>query len=242
MTFGLIFSAGNQTRFEDKLPKALSKIGDKTLLDINIENMSKYCDAVYVVCSFKNQHYFSDYKTLAIDSGLGCGDAVYKAINLLPYTSRDTCFIQWGDCLHSERVYKETKEAYNGEIMVPCVVEQFPYVQIKCDYSNRKIIEALFTKYKEPVGFGYHDLSLFYGNVDKIFRYCDSFADRFYNDSKELYNSPHGKEFDFLDIFRYCRAEGRVVPIKNYKCLAFNTKEELEEVKKYYEGLSSTEV
>ena len=31
------------------------KIGDKTLLDMNIEVMSKFCDDIYVVVSIQNQ-------------------------------------------------------------------------------------------------------------------------------------------------------------------------------------------
>ena len=84
LLYGLIIAAGNQTRFNYDIPKALVKINDVNLLDLNINYMKSYVDKIYVVCSFNNDKYFSnDINKIVIESGKGCGDAVMKALSKL---------------------------------------------------------------------------------------------------------------------------------------------------------------
>ena len=111
MIYGLVISAGKQSRFNSEIPKALMPYKGKPLLDYNIEHLKHYCNLVYVVCSHENAHWFSSYDRLIIDSGYGCGDAVVRALKLLPpFDSTDMVFIQWGDCLVDSEVYKKCYE------------------------------------------------------------------------------------------------------------------------------------
>ena len=71
MTYGLIFAAGKQRRFGVDTPKALTRFGDRTLLDVNMLNLGEYCDKVYVVCSIENEGYFYTYPRIVIRSGKG---------------------------------------------------------------------------------------------------------------------------------------------------------------------------
>ena len=221
MTFGLIIAAGNQSRFKSDTPKALMKIGDKTLLDMNIEVMSKFCDDVYVVVSIQNQIKFFNYKRIAIRSGYGCGDAVYKAINNIPYHAGDKVYVAWGDAYNTELVYKSIPK--DSKCAIPCVIEDFPYVQLTDD--NR----VLFSKYGETVSRGYHDLSLFYFDIQYMNDYLVEFKKKIWYNNK--YNHKHGNEMQFLDVFNETAAKFDIINIKNYRAHCFNTYEEFNKMK-----------
>lgn len=236
MIYGFIIAAGEQTRFNDKKPKALVDIKGKSCLDININNLGIVCDSVIVVCSNKNEKYFEDYTRIVIDSGLGCGDAIYKALEQFDFDDKDTCFIQWGDCFINNPIfYKFVKSKYNNknDIIVPCSYERKPYVKLEQITDNK--LKVKFSKYNEidKNEIGFHDMSVFYGNINSIKHFCSSFHDMFFISSiTKYYNHRHGKEFNFLDIFNNTNIRGKILPVNpnKYKCYAFNTKEEYEKI------------
>ena len=81
MIYGLIIAAGKQSRFNSRIPKCLSKIDNKCILDSSIDNLSQYCGAVYITCSIDCLSFFSDYDNIiSIESGKGSGDAILKSI------------------------------------------------------------------------------------------------------------------------------------------------------------------
>ena len=166
MIYGLIISAGKQKRFGDKLPKSLVKYKGLTLLKVNMNNLSFNCDKVYVVCSYENEPYFFDYPHITIDSGYGCGDAVLKALEKLPLKRNDMVFIQWGDSLQEFKIYGLMVENYYTGVIIPCEIEENPYVQLLPNYKKK----VLFSKYGEETSKGYHDLSVFYGNAKNILK------------------------------------------------------------------------
>ena len=189
-TIGLIICAGNQKRFKNKIPKALMKVNNKPLLDHNIDIMSKYCDQVFVVCSYSNYKSFEDYNKIIIKSGLGCGDAVYKAIK--KFNTDDKVFILWGDSFVPSIVYDEVLKSDKSGILIPCEYSDNPYVQIIENSSSK--ISVKFSKFKDDVSSGYHDLSLFYGSVGLILSGCYHFIELFYDKKNNTYNiSNHNK-------------------------------------------------
>lgn len=231
MTYGFIIAAGNQTRFNSNIPKALSKIGNKTLLDINIENMSKYCDKVYVVCSFNNKDYFMNYNRIIIDSGYGCGDAVLKALDHVDKKPHDRCFIQWGDSITDLHVYDSLKKGLSkwSDIVVACKYEKDPYVKINISHHtsmNFSIDSVEFSKFGEISSDGLHDLSIFYGRVNSILTYCRDFYSKFFDKDRYRYNHKHANEFNFLDVFNDTDIIGNVVIVDSVNCYSFNTEEE----------------
>ena len=232
MIYGFIIAAGKQTRFSSDVPKALSKIGDKTLLDINLDRLKKVCDKVYVVCSKDNKDHFSDeYEKLVIKSGFGCGDAVLRALEyFLVDNPEDTCFIQWGDSLVDEGLYTEMLHKYQGKWVIPCEVVDDPYVQI-VNKDNEKV-SVIFSKYKERTQRGLHDLSIFYGSMLKFKNYALAFRYKRFN-GKE-YDHKHGREFQFLDIFNDSPL-GAIAYETQFKGYSFNTIDELEEIVKKLE-------
>lgn len=207
-------------------------INGEPMLDINIRNMQTVCDEVFVVCSNSNRHLFTNYKTLTIQSGYGCGDAVWRAIGKLIMLrgiikKDDLCFIQWGDCFHDTSIYSVIKNAYNGKIVIPCVYENNPYVQIVPDEDSVKV---LFSKYKEPITAGWHDLSLFFGNVCDLMIHLNDFQESIWSDELQKYTHQHGNEFTFLDVFNETPIKAEVLEIKNYTTKDFNTVEEYEQM------------
>lgn len=228
---GLIIAAGKQSRFNNDYPKALVSIGEKCLLDINYENMKMFCERVYVVCSFENEHYFDNtkYKKIVINSGKGSGDAVLRALKVISYDENDTIFIMWGDALIKKELFDITLKNFNNIALIPCIREENPYVQIK---ENEETVTVLFSKYKEPISEGFHDMCLFLFLIKDLFNSLLLFYKKFYNDTFKLYVHKHGKEFEFLDIFNDANMKAKILELdESYKTLSFNTIEELKNIK-----------
>ena len=224
MIYGLILSAGNQTRFKSDKPKSLLDVSsERTLLDVNMSNMEQVCDKVYVVCSTANECWFKTPHKIVIESGKGCGDAVMKALQLLPLTSQDMVFIQWGDSVQEACLYITLHDAYKGRFLIPCQKEISPYV---CIVPEGETVRAHFTKYGEVVSLGYHDLSLFYGNALELRERLMQFHHTI--DNNGTYTHKHGNEMQFLDVFNETDMPAEIYEVQNYKGFSFNTKKEFE--------------
>ena len=239
MRVGFILAAGKQSRFDSQIPKALSRYNGSSILDININIMKLYCDDVYIVCSDTNKEYFNKYKTIITKKNLGCGDTVTKAIDyyINKYKpSNDTeCIIQWGDSIQTQDVYKSLDFVDKSDFMiqVPCYKEKFPYVNLKLDENHSNHIEkVLFSKFGEVDNseYGWHDCSLFYGNMYYIYNACIRFLNYF--KEKDGYKDiGHGNEFNFLDIFNETMVRGFGKFVYKGFPISFNTINEL-----YYFG------
>lgn len=234
MIYSFIMCAGKQSRFQSETPKALMKIGDKTILENNIEQSLKYCDKVVVVASIENYKYFESYKNDKIDviqiiSGFGCGDAVYKALNFYYTTKKDACFIIWGDSIqHDKRVFLYSILNYNNNIIIPVEYQNKPYVQIKHTHLNA--YKVLFSKYGDYTYSGWHDLSIFFGNCNILRKKLDLLKRKIYNNGK--YFHKHNNELLFLDIINEVPGNYKIIPISDYKDYSFNTLEQYIQLKK----------
>lgn len=224
MVYGLIICAGKQSRFGLDLPKALVTYKDSCLLDLNLDAMNKYCDKSYVVCSNYNKQYFESYNKIVIESGLGSGDAVLKALQNLDLKPTDTCFIQWGDSFQTEDIYKACIENFNDEdleVLIPCVYEDKPYVKVSNNIDGNT--EILFSKYGDNITPGYHDLSIFYSNALMLLNKLKEFNCKYYINGK--YNHKHN-EFEFLDVFNDTDLNATILNMGTYKDFSFNTLEQ----------------
>lgn len=226
MIYGLIISAGKQTRFNTDTPKALMPYKNTTLLDTNIANLQTVCDEVIVVCSFENAHWFENYPTVAIQSGKGCGHAVMRALECLELEDDDTVFVQWGDSLQTTEIYQQMIDNYNESWIIPCTVEDNPYVQIV--ERSEDSVSVLFSKYNEQTTRGFHDLSVFYGNAVEM-RSALEEMDSLINVSGQ-YVHKHGNELVFLDVFNETSIPVQIISIAHPKTFAFNTLEEFVEL------------
>lgn len=235
MVYGLIISAGNETRFASDTPKALSKINGVPLLTMNCNRLRKVCDSVLVVVSTKNKSFFEGYSTIEIESGFGCGDAVWKALKSLHFNEGDRCIVQWGDCLPSEEVYAKMlscKDDY--DVLIPAQYEDSPYVEIEVDGENRAK-GVLFSKYGETKGGkALHDLSVFCLNPASALCFMDSFHASRWDSGRGRYSSKHGDEFQFLDLVNDTGINAKVMVVDGVRNIAFNTVQEFEEIREEY--------
>lgn len=232
MTYGFIIAAGNQSRFNSELPKALVPIGSSNtpLLHYNISLMREYCDYVYVVCSHSNKEYFDKYNKIyndanliAIDSGLGCGDAVYKALCNVVIAFGDMCFIQWGDSIQRKSTYDKLLDNDSiSSVIIPCTIEDSPYVQIKPNGDGR--VKVLFSKFGDDVTRGYHDLSLFYCNCLELYQVMEIVVLTHFNG--EDYDMSN-LEYSFLDTFNITDITVDVLDVGEVGSNSFNTVEDL---------------
>lgn len=233
MTRGFIICAGRQSRFKSDVPKALVNVNGKTLLSRNIQAMA-CCDEIYVVCSRENRDAFTEdklgrAKKIVITSGFGSGDAVWQALREMPSGGDDNCFVLWGDSLQRARTFEFLLENYRGVSLIPCVMEDNPYVCVR-DNGNGGV-KVLFSKFGEGVSRGYHDLSVFCCDMADIRRNLDLFHDKIFGaDGK--YHHKHGDEMEFLDVFNETDIKARIVDMGNYEEFAFNTVEQLENLLK----------
>lgn len=236
MKIGLIIAAGKQSRFKENTPKCLASINGKCILDSTIENMNKYCDKVYVVCSNNNESYFQNYNHISIISGLGSGDAILRAINYLTKHENikedDSLIIQWGDALVNETLYNMLDST--NECIIPCTIEKIPYVQLIDDYEKINEhqykrtgkITVKFSKYNDQITSGYHDMCIFSCNILYLKKYLDEFYNKFYISNH--YNHKHGNEFEFLDVFNDTDCKAKIIKIDDsFATKSFNTVEEL---------------
>lgn len=239
MRVGFILTAGKQSRFDSQIPKALSRYDGSSILDININIMRYYCDDIYVVCSDINKKYFYKYKTIVTKKNMGCGDTVIKAIdyyiNEYKPSNNTECIIQWGDSIQTQDVYESLDFGDKSDYMiqVPCYKEKSPYVNLKLDENNYNHIEkVLFSKFGEVDNseYGWHDCSLFYGNMYYIYNVCIRFLN-YFKEKDKYKDIGHGNEFNFLDIFNETIVRGFGRPINKGFPKSFNTVDEL-----YYIG------
>lgn len=241
MIYGLIIAAGKQSRFTDSRPKALSTIGNTCLLDINVHNMLKVCDQVWVICSHENVDHFVvpasklGAYVLDIDSGYGSGDAILKALCSLNLSKTDRVFIQWGDCISHDNIHQylyticDSYSVDRGAI-IPCVYEQTPYVRLA---PKGKGITVHFSKYGDMVKPGYHDISIFYANAYILRKYLSEFAAKIADTASPThYKHKHGNEMEFLDLFNETRIPVELMVLDNYVDLSFNTVDELNNLNK----------
>lgn len=229
MVYGFIICAGNQARFDSRIPKALVEYQEMPLLSHNIHNMEAFCDKIVVVCSVENYFYFNNYKgILAISSGRGCGDAVLTALNQFDFNEEDTCFIQWGDSLQRPEIYECLKEKYTGTALIPCVVEEKPYVQIT--ETDNHHVSVSFSKFNETTSKGYHDLSVFYANAIELRNKLKEFSDKIKDDEGQ-YIHKHNNEMVFLDVFNETDIKADVYDMGVYEDFSFNTVEQFNKLK-----------
>lgn len=232
MIYGLIISAGKETRFHDSKPKALSMIGNVCLLDHNIACLKNFCDKVVVVCNNENEQWFGKYEHIVITSGFGCGDAVLRALDEFSFDATDQVFVSWGDCVLSNKVLQNTKEKVGDKhcLGIPCAIEQKPYVRL-VKHDNKGNVRVEFGKYGEVNGSGYHDFGVFYGYAKYIRFFLYVFHDKAFDCESGQYKHRHGNEMQFLDVCNETDIDVMLIPMNESKAQSFNTKYELKSIK-----------
>lgn len=244
-TIGLIIAAGKQTRFSLELPKALVPIAEgKSLLEVNINELKKRCDRIYITCSKENINFFKKEISrikipgvflIEIESGLGCGDAVLKSLRWLNkyFTNLNnvdpiSVLMLWGDSLQDNETIWDSLNTFefgNSDIVVPVKYEETPYV--KFIEKNEYINSVKFSKYGDTCKNGYHDFSIFYFNLKPVLKFLEKLRKKFTDKKNKLEYTCRDNQLIFLDIFNYTDIKGKLLPIEANEIInGFNTLDE----------------
>lgn len=227
---GFIIAAGKQTRFGIEKPKALMEYKGETIVNRSMRLMRKHgCEYVFVVTSKENDSFFKDAgikdsDRIVIESGYGCGDAVWKAVKEAVGIRMvfDAC-ICWGDTILDEQALEKVHLTSKCIGVVPVVEEDKQYVSLTQDTIDT--ISVKFSKFGEDTTNGYHDLSIFMATSDDIIEAGKKFREKYWDGEK--YVHPHGNEFEFLDLYNEGLLKGKIALLdRNAKALSFNTIEE----------------
>ncbi len=229
MIYGFIICAGRQSRFKSEIPKALMKVDGVSLLDMNIEAMSPFCDKVFVVCSFQNEKYFNVDNKIVVESGKGSGDCVWQALEIVKPKPGDKCFVMWGDSLQRKEIFESLSKNYDKINLIPCVYEEKPYVQIK-QIGNGRVV-ARFSKFNEEITAGFHDLSVFYFDAVDLLEHLRLLREKLL-DKNGNYVHKHGDEMEFLDVLNETDIKADILEFKTYEDFSFNTVEQFEDLLK----------
>lgn len=232
MTYGIILAAGKQTRFTNDKPKALANVTmGISLLELNIEVMSRYVDQIIVICA---QEFFNEFMSVTgnralivpITAGGGCGFATLKALEEINPQYEEKVFLIWGDSIQLNLpLYETCLDHYNGRFLMPVELQESPYVSIIAD-ENGIIEDVKYSKFDGPQKNGWHDFSLFLFHGWLI--------------KKQLYNliDRNGEKL-FLDLFVQKSTRqtilGEIFPVKGFNSNnSFNTLEELQKIKEQF--------
>lgn len=164
----IIIAAGNSSRM-GSLPKAVLSVGGVPNLENTVQIGQAYFDKIYVVANNKTKNIYEsvlkryNVTIFDIESGLGCGDAILKAltdkrINL----ETDNILLCWGDTyfptgrIFSEMIKSETK----SNLSIGVKFEEDPYAWFET--KEDKITGVRFKKRGHiSRGLVPHDQSIF---------------------------------------------------------------------------------
>lgn len=162
-----IIAAGKGSRMNHNKPKALMEIDGVPNVLRTIALTHDLYDRISVVISRANREawdenydLFSKYEKVQlvpIDSGLGDGDAVYRALSCITMEKTFSTIV-WGDTVFSG--VRPFADAIHNAQYVAVTPSDNPYVNIVVDDSNYAEC-AQFSKFGEVDGPGLHDQSLF---------------------------------------------------------------------------------
>lgn len=224
MIRGIILSAGKQKRFEGNTYKSLVKIGNKTLLEKNIDVMLKNVDEIDIVIdkemdSSEFEKISKKYKKVYveyIESGHGCGHALLQYFNEIKIKKDDFSFLIWGDSIQDQDHYYKLCKRQLGSLIIPLYNTKNPYVEFEInDYDE--ILSVKFSKYGEKINDeGLQDLSMFYFNNAIIYELLRTIK-------------PRNGEISFLELCNSYRI-GNSIIIPSGKKNSFNTTKEYKEL------------
>ena len=241
---GIILAAGRQTRFQEDLPKCLLQYDDDlTILEKNIDVLSRYCDGVCVVVNknINNDELisvahlgFNRVHIIKIESGLGTGHAVYETLKQIQNNEyKQTVVLTWADSIQDQTsVIDATINNYNGKCTVPLKFEDKCYMKFLTSSITNNIIKVYRPQGGLHLQFGLHDFSLFRFDMAYIYVLLDLYHEKYFNGFD--YNTK-SRDMNFIDLFNEFGLSNfaNAVIIDDPKISsinAFNTIEEYDEI------------
>jgi bifunctional N-acetylglucosamine-1-phosphate-uridyltransferase/glucosamine-1-phosphate-acetyltransferase GlmU-like protein len=183
-----IIAAGNGSRLNSTVPKALIPITDEPCLTTTLQQIALKFRKVFVVTNVlvdrqwrlyferllsKFPEFANQTICLAIKSGLGDGHATLQGILAAEKIEGDALsqdiVVAWGDVFipHEEIIDELLAVAPKCSGILPVVHENSPYVSLLVD-ENMRCISADFSKYGEKHAAGFHDQSVFRFDLPRL--------------------------------------------------------------------------
>lgn len=190
-----IVAAGNGSRMNAKLPKALVPITDEPCLTSNLQQIGEKFRRVFIVTNVRAseawQAYFAaldeKYPELAnhilnlpIESGLGDGHATLHGLRAAEAGAvAEDIVVAWGDVFfrHAEIIDELLTACPAGSGLLPAVHEDNPYVALLVN-EHMQCVSADFAKYGESHKAGLHDQSVFRFRRHRLMASLEEFITR----------------------------------------------------------------
>jgi len=176
-----IIAAGNGSRLNATLPKALVWIRDEPCITTTLRQLAGKFDKIFVVTNVLMRHEWERYfhhlgdvhpriacrtLNLSIESGLGDGHATLQGLLAAEQASAqplaEDVVIAWGDAFfpHAEIIDELLAQPMQGSGLFPVVYKRNPYVSMLADQEMR-CAGVDFSKYGESHASGLHDQCVF---------------------------------------------------------------------------------
>lgn len=227
-----IIAAGKGSRMNSDIPKALMKIGNEINVLRTIRIAEPHFDRIIVVAHSSVKEHWEKLNLSSntiikyLDTMYGDGDAVLESLE------EDTKFatIIWGDAVLLNDFYFNILNEIDIEFgIIPVVYDEAPYVKI-CVNENEKVSSALFSKYNEVDGPGYHDQCIFTFGADILKFALKVLKHALWKENKYMTT---GGELSLLHTFHYLYNTNYHLDILQFDkeiVKSYNTKEELEKI------------
>jgi bifunctional N-acetylglucosamine-1-phosphate-uridyltransferase/glucosamine-1-phosphate-acetyltransferase GlmU-like protein len=241
-----IVAAGNGSRMNASLPKALVPITSEPCLTTTLQQIGRKFGRVFVITNVLARdawvnylrHLESNYPQLSsrviqlpIRSGLGDGHATLQGLLAAEATNEPTLaeevVVAWGDVFfpHAEIIDELLAQPLPGAGLLPAVHETAPYVALLVDEQMR-CISADFSKYGEVNATGFHDQSVFRFSRTALKESLRAIHNALWKGHR--YITPSG-ELSLLYSFHQLYNSGNPLLVyeTRYPTLSFNTVEEV---------------
>jgi bifunctional N-acetylglucosamine-1-phosphate-uridyltransferase/glucosamine-1-phosphate-acetyltransferase GlmU-like protein len=247
-----IVAAGNGSRMNVKLPKALVPITDEPCLTTTLQQISDKFRRVFVITNVLAREAWQDYFgtleveypelasriiNLPIVSGLGDGHATLNGLIAAEEAEGAIALAQdivvaWGDVFfqYAEIIDELLTARPAGSGLLPAVHEQNPYVALLVN-EQMQCVSADFAKLGESHTAGFHDQSVFRFSRHRLKMSLAEIHNALWKG--RCYISPGG-ELSLLYSFHQLFNAGcpAYVYKTNYPTLSFNTVEEVASIQR----------
>lgn len=241
-----IIAAGNGSRLNASMPKALVSITSEPCLTTTLRQIGHKFRRVFVVTNVLARDQWHSYFRalevvhpglarftidLPIESGLGDGHATLQGLmaaeNLRETTLSQDIVVTWGDVFfrHPELIDELLSMFLKGSGLLPVIEESNPYVSLLIN-EEMQCVSADFSKFGEKHVSGLHDQSVFRFARHRLRASLCDLHNALWKGGRYL--SPGG-ELSLLHSFHQLYNSGNPTYVyeTRYATLSFNTIEEV---------------
>lgn len=195
------------------------------LLDSTIENLSSYCNMIYLVCPREHQSMFSEYNKIIVDSSFGSGHTIFEALKSLePLSVTDSVFITFPGVdkqLYSTCIQEAKENKGSLKVWIPCIWSYSSDVVLN-QYST-SLIEVYFSQYDEKIPTkGYQDCGVVYAqSAQTLLDGLNEIHDSMFN-CNSYHVRENSSDFHFLDVFNNTLIPARIIDISDANLITFS--------------------